>query len=1280
MNNFIGLNIYTSYNSFYKNLAIGFLLVFFSIFQLSAQNQKNIKLDWKEAKVFKIINDETISVPYVDARQLDFKRRLPLSNHKWLIPANTAIDSLVVTNVSYEVLSPDQYGDLDLKQIPTTLTYQWATNKDRNETYAHFNLIPLVKDGATIKKVTSLNLYYKTFSQKSTPKAPLTSVLAEGNWYKFAVERTGVHKITRSFLNDLGIDLNGVNPKNIQLYGNGGTLLPYRIGDFRYEDLQENAIYVKDGEDGSFDDDDFILFYAQGPHSWQYNNTVESVKHIHNIYDDYAYYFIRIGDTDGKRIISSTPIDEDAAQIFTDYFEFWVHEADEYNIAQLGQQFFGHKFDYSLNYSIKQTFDNLDTAQPVTIRVKAAAQSDVPSTMSVNVNGVSLNQLNFPPTFGSITLAYGDEINGSVNVDNETLTINFDYDKNGDSGAKAYLDYVEVIYKRKLVVNDRQFNFMTFDQINKTIAFELQNPNNIYQVWDISDFINPQLISNQSTSNTFMFKAPGNTPKTYCVLNESDFYTPVNIENSHVTNQNIHGITQADYLIITNRDLQDSAEELADFHRTRNNLNVKVVPLYQIYNEFASGSSDITAIRDFIKYVYDQSNGQLKYVLMYGDASFDFKGIQYDTAPVPAFQSYESFSLAYSYVTDDFFVIVNDPNEGDLDDTTQIHTQDVAVSRIPVNNSSEADAFNNKLFKYYNTDTFGDWHNNLLLIADDVDEGSDQAMQINQEALADDIKVNKPLMNIKKLWMDAFPQETVAGGSRYPEVNEAINKSVENGVLMINYVGHSGESGLSAERVLEVNQIRNWQNLNKLNLFTVMSCEFARYDNPERPDTAGEVLIRHPHGGSVHEIATARAIFTDNGYDFNETLIPELLAYDNSYMSIAEHLRVMKNSFTNLQQRYFLTSFGDTYTKLALAKPDIKITHMNGESILQRTDTIKGLSKVSFNGLITDQNGEKDTSFNGELTLTVFDKAIERQTLDNQGLGVVMTFDTQESKLFKGKASITNGEFYIEFIAPKDLRIAYGEGKLSFYAQSDTYEKGGYNTDITVGGIDTNAPEDNQGPDIKLYMNDTSFRDGDNTDESPLFMAFIEDEHGINTSLSSVDHDITAVLDDDYQNAILLNEYFITALDDFTKGELNYRFENLSPGEHKITLTAYDNYNNSSTATLRFVVEDNTELEITELLNFPNPFSESTTFSFSHNRSNQYLDVELQVFTTYGQMVKQLNQRIFATTKTSKDIIWDGSNNSGVKVKKGIYIYRLGLTDPNTKTETEAYNKLIISN
>ena len=672
--------------------------------------------------------------------------------------------------------------------------------------------------------------------------------------------------------------------------------------------------------------------------------------------------------------------------------------------------------------------------------------------------------------------------------------------------------------------------------------------------------------------------------------------------------------------------------------------------------------------------VQDAPNEEkLKYVCFFGDASYDYK----DRLPgnnniVPVKLAKESFNLASSWVTDDFFVMLED-TEGTM---SSAHTLDVASSRIPVTGISQAKDVVDKILSYYNTSSRGDWRNTITLLADDIDKTGEEDIAQGVESIADEIKNNKPIFNVNKIYADAYVQENSSGGERYPEVKKAIINAVEKGTLVLDYFGHGGEDGFASEKILEKLQIKEFNNLNTLPLLITVTCDFSRFDNPNRI-TAGELTLWNKKGGAASMITTTREVYISVGKRFNERLIRILLEFNNEDLSISESLMRTKNQFSSTQ-KFFIYSFGDPAMKLAVPGPNVRITKMNGKDITQSIDTLKALSRVRFEGVVVDNSNAVLNDFNGTLSTTVFDKVLDKTTLDNDGFGIKIPFDTQDSKLFRGKSTVENGAFKFDFIVPKDIKISYGKGKLSFYAENGDLEKAGFNFDVVVGGIDENAPEDSVGPDVKLFMNDESFIDGDNTSASPNLIALLSDVSGINTSITAVDHDIIAVLDGDNSTPLVLNNFYQTELNDFTKGKVTYRLRDLEVGAHTLKIKAWDTYNNSSEATLNFIVADDTMLNLENVLNYPNPFVNYTEFWFHHNRPNESLDVQVQIFTVSGKLIKTINQNIQTTGSLSRNITWNGLDDFGSKIGKGVYVYKLRVRATASNMVSEKYEKLVI--
>ena len=1130
-----------------------------------------------------------------------------------------------------------------------------------------------------MKRLIPLILIY--FFVQIISAQTVNSVLSSGDWFKFSVDTSGVFKIDKNFLQQLGVSTNDLNPKKIHIYGNGGNLLPVLNSDFRYNDLQENAIYIKGENDGSFDSSDFILFYAKGAHDWIVDTEKNTAKHRQNIYSNEAYYFLTVSNTDGKRVQQKSLLTANAISQITTFNDYVFLEKEEINILAAGTQwFFDDDFNIENTQHFKIPFPNAISNDPVSIRVRGVSMSFGSTTMAVKVNGEALYDLNFSSLNpGSLTKASVSERTAEVQNSGDIIDVSITYDNRGNPSAKAFLDFIEVVGKKELIANGNQFSFRSFEQANTVgpVKYKIQDNSTIFQVWDVSNPLEPKnIINEEDNTSDFTFKDNGGVLNEYVVLSQNDYYTPKLLQNGRVVNQNLHALQDINYLVITNSELFSEAQRLADYHQNNSNLSTKVVLLDEIYNEFSSGSKDITGIRDFIKHVHTTNSTEekkLKYVCFFGDASYDYKDrITGNNNIVPVKLSEKSFNLATSYVTDDFFVMLDD-DEGEM---SSRHSIDVASSRIPVSTIVQAKEVVDKILTYYNKDAIGDWRNTITFLADDIDANGEQVIEQGVESIADEIKVNKPIFNVNKIYLDSYVQENSSGGERYPEVKEAITNAIEKGTLVFDYFGHGGEDGFASERILDKSQIQNFNNPNTLPLLITVTCDFSRFDNPSRT-TAGELTFWNSTGGAASMITTTREVYISVGQKFNLQLIRILLEFENEDLTIAESLMKTKNEFSNTQ-KFFIYHFGDPAMKLSVPKPNVLITKMNGKELSQPIDTLKALSKVSFEGVVVDNTNVVLNDFNGSLSTTVFDKRIDKTTLDNDGFGIKMIFDTQDSKLFRGKSTVENGTFKFDFIVPKDIKIAYGKGKLSFYAENGEIDKAGYNFDVVVGGIDKNAPEDTVGPEINLFMNDESFIDGANTNASPNLIAVLSDSSGINTSITAVDHDIVGILDGDTTNPITLNDFYQTELNDYTKGKVNYKLRDLEVGPHSIKIKAWDTYNNSSETTLNFTVVSDAILNLENVLNYPNPFVNYTEFWFNHNKPNEALEVQVQVFTISGKLIKTINQNIITTGNLSRSISWNGLDDFGNKIGKGVYIYKLKVKSTISNLTSEKFEKLVI--
>ncbi|WP_053977326.1 type IX secretion system sortase PorU [Mangrovimonas xylaniphaga] len=1284
-----------------KTIHILVLLISFVGFS----QQQQFQIEWNGSKVLETSISKITLPSFNDSNYVyDAERGLVFVS---ALENVSRIDesSVRLTNISYSTISKADLKDLPLNTIPSESKVKAFNTNARGVLGVQFEVSPIVEDQGIYKKINNFTVEYNLSSSAyrnglSTMDVPeiVNSVLANGDWYKFYVDKTGVFKLSKSFLNELGANTN-VDPRTIKIYGNGGAMLPM-VNNIEYPfDLTENAIQFVGEEDGVFDNGDYILMYAEGPTG--YNE--ESTTNI-NAYTDKANYYVNISSGEGKRIQTLSQPEAEAELIIDTFQDYQFHEVDDYNLAKIGRRWFGDRFGIENQKEFTFSFPNLVTSEQAKVRVYTAAVSEVQTSMAVKLNGNALTNFNYA-AINSPNYASGGNYDGNVSLSSSELVFELTYNNNGNPSSYGYLDFISVEATRELRFEGAQLRFKntSVSNVGGVVEYQLSNSTAVSQVWDITNKYEVASVENETNSSEFSFKAQAGTSRTYLAVTPSDYYQPLRESNTSVANQNIKGtilknsqgeFEDVDYVIVAPNVFASQAERLAQINRDQYGLVVKVVTLNELYTEFSSGNQDISAIRNLMRYVYNNAStpeNRVKYLCLFGDGSYDYKDrLSGNTNIVPPWLSYNSFSLTSSFVSDDFYGMM-DSNEGNM---TASNLLDIAVGRILAETPQRATEMVDKIESYHKSSSFGNWRNNFVLIADDVDEGWERVLQETSNSIGDVTTTEHPSINVVKIFCDAYQQEASAGGKTYPQAEEAIINAIEAGALVVNYFGHGGEDGWAHERIFSKIDSQELQNTCKYGCFVTVTCEYTKFDDPQRP-TAGEYTYWNTQGGAIALVTTTRQIAVTSGVDFNNALGEYLFEFgDNQHVSIAEALRKTKNSTSVSKniQKYLVFCIGDPALKLAMPRPDIRLTKINDVPVGGETDVLQALGKVKLSGEVVDELGNAMTNYNGVLTATVFDKNIQRQTLGNDGTsdsnGVIkMDFETLGEILFKGQATVTNGQFNFEFVVPRDIGIPVGNGKVSFYAKTENplQDQAGASFDIQVGGINENAEEDNIGPVINLYMNDTNFVSGGITNESPTFLAKLQDDNGINTA-SGIGHDIVAIIDGDETNPIVLNDYYTANIDDYQNGEVSYPFRNLEAGLHTLTLKAWDVYNNSATSELQFVVHDkDQELVIKNVLNYPNPFVDYTEFWFNHNSSDN-LDVSIQIFTVSGKLVRTINGQTNAdggccnegASSLSRSITWDGRDDFGEKIGKGVYVYKLKVRSTLLNKQVEKIQKLVI--
>ena len=1273
------------YSNQFKQIFYLLLFIVTTPTLLFSQNIIELEIPWTAPKSI-TYNQQEIKVPAITDQVLDGLK--PSYFWKQKVSAGKGIELL-----SYESASalPEeiQYLNTYLPEIQTNPEINFQITKAGNEFFAVLNSMPFFKGKNGIKKITSFKIQLTDSQQEPNTKDFVTSsVLKDGTgfWYKIAVNKDGIYKIDKAFLEACGINTSTLNPNHINIFGNGEGLLPEKNSTPRIDDLAKNGIYVHGAADGVFNDADYILFYGWGPHRWQPNNA-NNFSRVQHVYSDNSYYFINIDPSNTPSRITSLPVISEPALKTIDNYDYRdIYENEVTNLVSGGQRWYGDLFDVDLEKTFNFSIPNLDT---FAIKISTAlATSGQGTTQKFSLNGATLysSSMNY---FGDFTRTESS-FSFYTNQTNIPLKIGI---TRSNASILTYLDHLTINTRRKLSFYGTQMNFrnLTGTQPGTVSEYKIQSLPSTGFVWDLVDKNNPKLINGNFLNGTFYFKTE-DSYREFVASNGTSFFTPERIGN--VAYQNLHGLEQADYLIVTHPDFLGQATRLADLHRQKG-TSTHVVTTNQIYNEFSSGGQDATAIRMFAKMFYDRSilnpGTQPKYLLLFGDGTYDPKNrVANNNNMVVTYQALNSENYISCYVSDDYFGLLNN-NES----FSSADLLDIGIGRLLISDETQAKQQVDKIEHYMkngsslftnsgssccldnnNALTFGDWRLKYVQIADDEDMGyfinSDTEPQYNS------IQNNHFEMNCDKLYMDAYPQQTTAGGQRYPDVYNAITDRVQRGALIVNYVGHGGEVGLAEERVVTIPQITSWTNINTLHLFVSATCEFTKYDDPKRV-SAGEWVSLNPNGGAIALMTTTRAVYfgvnSSTGQAFYNHVFDRNT--DGSPQTFGEIMMKTKNDVGQNENKRSFTLIGDPALKIALPQLKVVTDSINGENPLLKIDTLNALSTVRIKGHIEDNSGNLIPTFNGQLIPTVFDKMKTQKTLGQDPDSPEIEYTQQRSVVYKGKNSITNGYFDFTFVVPKDIALSIGRGKISYYAFNDLIDASGFDTNFRIGGINPNGINDTEGPQLSLFLNDENFISGSITDQSPVMILQAFDENGINTVGNGIGHDLVAILDGKSAEQILLNDYYSAALDSYQSGEIRYQFTDLELGKHTLEVKVWDVNNNSSVVKTEFIVQNKANTMLERVYNYPNPFTTKTSFQFEHNQSCSNLDVQIQIFTISGKLVKSINKTVNTIGFRTDGIEWDAKDDFGDALAKGVYVYRLSVKN-NTGEQAEKIEKLVL--
>ncbi len=1230
--------------------------------------------------------------------------------YKEIIPLQqgTMAFSAFILDAEYVRCTPEEIGkwgsDERIGQEPEVFTH---VGMYRKQPQGMISIYPFRRNSTNgqLEKLVKfrLELAQTKGSGAGMPKSyPAQSKLASGDWFRFTVTKDGLHRITHSFLQELGVDMQGLQSDQINIYGNHFGQLPYQNNIDRPTDLVLNAIQVNDGGDGNFGPGDEILFFASNAHRW---DLVDGrFVHTKHAYSDSASYFIGIGIDPPKRVSAASLTTADPTRTVTRFNDRQFIEKDVINLMKSGRTWFGDIFDLVTTYNYNFEVPYLVPDEELTLEFTGTSRTlgiSNSSTFNVSSGGSFNTSFSITGVSGSYTNAQSKPFDQSFNFNaaGNNLPVTVTFVKHDPITSVGWMDYLRLNCRRDLRMFGDQLIFRDLESVGagEVSEFSIDLAQNVDQIWEITDPTDVRRVEFTAEGGQKKFRVSTDSLRQFIAFRNAGYLTPVKV--GRVPNQNLHSTPLGmDLVMVVPVEFTSAAQRLAE-RRMSEGLSVIMVTPQQIYNEFSSGSRDATAIKRYMRMLYEKAGEDPEllpdHLLLFGDGSYN----NWNWSPgnqgyIPSYQTKESIVPRDCYTSDDYFGLLDD-NEGEWTGDLV----DIGIGRLPVNSLTMANEVVSKILNHDRLQmltatgdvcsTTGDgglvdWRTQVLFTSDDQQgDGLENIIHMNQsDILARRVEQEHPHLNVNKIYLDAYQQISTPGGQRYPQAATELSERVQKGSLLVNYIGHGGEVGWAHERLLDNNTILGWTNSDRLPIFMTATCEFSRWDDPART-SAGEYVLINPSGGAVALMSTTRLAYSGENFALGQKFFDHVFDQDpisGLPLTLGDIYRETKRDIAtaspDVSNHRNFSLLGDPSQRLAMPRQTVKITAIT-DTLGSPIDTLKALSTVRITGFIDDGNGQPMADFNGQVIPMVYDKEQTVVTLQNDNAPSPFVFKIRKNIIYRGKASVTNGQFSFTFVVPKDINYQFGAGRVACYAESWTTNAAGFNNDVIVGGAATDVAMDEIGPKIELFLNDENFVRGGITDESPLLVAKIFDDNGVNTVGTSIGHDLLATLDENTEQPIVLNDLYEADLDTYKSGTVRYRLSGLAEGEHKLHLKAWDVFNNSAESTTEFVVAPSAELALAHVLNYPNPFTTFTQFFFEHNRPCTTLDVQVQVFTVSGRLVKTIGSQLACNGYRSDPLPWDGRDDHGDKLGRGVYVYRLNVSTPEGE-KAEKFEKLVI--
>jgi hypothetical protein len=1111
------------------------------------------------------------------------------------------------------------------------------------------------------------NLYILVlFLTITTALTAQTSPLAKGKWAKMAVQKQGIFKLTGAQIRSMGFSL-PIASAQIQLFSLDPSLLLEKVPNGPIVGLSENALKVNDGGDGQIDETDFILFYGEGPIKWNHNEQQNISNHFSRSAVDSVFYYMTIG-SNGKRV----GIQNTQSNIFENRSEFtqrFLFEKDSISFLNSGKTLWGLPMGVGVGKQSQINFllstQGMNSASSIKCVTHLASTSyQLNGQFDFYWNDQLAHTTLLQPVTGMLFDDIAKEVTDSFDKTNyanwpskSNLKVSY---TSANATATGWIDFIEIVMQKPIGFwqdSTLYFSIENNIQKGKVVNCNLQNIDANSMIWNVTNSENPIQISWQSgLGNTGSFLQKTDSAQAFFAVKNNAFESPILLGS--VPNQDLFNVTgEINYVIVAAPAYLQAAKKYQQFQQNQFGRQTMVINARELYNDFSGGQPSHIAIRNFLKHLHNKANQNKgnapEYLLLMGMGNFNPQKMNLDFE-LPVYESDNSTSILSSFSTDDFFTILT-PGD-DIKNYNAIQQLSMSAGRIPARTFAEADSAIEKLIRYQSAKVGGEWENKITWIADDGDYNLHLQ---DAEAIVANLQTKTTKWNQEKLYLDLFPALASTSGNTYPLVNNNLQQSVYDGILLINYTGHGNYLRLAEEGVITQSQLELWNNRDKLPLLVTASCNFAPYDQPNINAIAWDAFMKNGKG-IIGLVAANRLVFAYSNKQINDLFIQQVLVDDSlgNGLSIGRALQKAKNVNWKLGgdrvNDFKFNVIGDPALVLNRPSRTIEVESMNGLPFKNK-DTLFTGSSFQLKGWVK-QKGVKQTDFNGVFTLTIYDAVKYKNTLANQSSSMVVPIADQSQVLFKGNSTIKNGVIQAGFILPLQVSNSTQPIRMQLTASSGIHTAIQIFDAIYVKSNTLNIQKDTIGPEIIPYLNEPQFKQGDWSSKNPTLYIRLKDSAGIQSSGNALGRDLSIWIDQN-PTPIIFNNYFITDLDTYQSGTATVSLPEFTVGKHFIIIKAWDLLGNGTKDTIYFEVPPTNGLLYKKPFNFPNPVQSYSRFGFETNQTGKTLTIHFEILNQSGQLVYSRRTAI-ENMATKIYVDWDGKTNEGQVLTPGVYYYR----------------------